>query len=315
VNRVALVRCPTYEPAHVHAAVDEALALLGGLEQYVRPGDRVLLKPNILNGQAPECAATTHPQVLEALLARLSDLRAKPQVGDSPAFGWVTKVAESCGIGAVARKHGAEIVEFTRPVSVKSARPDVLREFMVDRSLLDADVVINVPKLKVHRQLGFTGATKNLYGAMPGKRKAYYHLARGNRDSDFARLVAAFAYSLPLTLNVADAVIAMERDGPQSGDPRPVGALVVGADPAAVDAVLAGLIRPRPEDSLMLNACRDLGLGFPDLDKIDVLGGSLAEMAVPDFVHPYLIGVRFSPGRLARSVWRNFLITRLGHSP
>jgi len=311
----ALVHCPTYEPAVVDAAVGEALGLLGGLERFVRRGDRVLVKPNLIAGHPPEHAATTHPQVLDALLARLCDLGARPSIGDGPAFDWLARVAERCGIAAVARKYDAPLVEFSAPVSVASARPEVLKRFAVARAVAEADVVINLPKLKSHRQLGFTGATKNLYGCMPGKRKAYFHFARGNDDRDFARVIAAFAYTVAPTLNLADAVVAMERDGPLGGDPRPLGALVASADPAAVDAVLEALIRPASEDSLVLNACRALRLGSPDLDTIELRGRPVRELAVADFAHPYLVGVRFSPGRLARSVWRNFLITRLGQSP
>lgn len=311
---VALVACASYDAGVVEEALEEGLRCLGGLEQFVRPGDRVLLKPNLLTGQPPENAATTHPRVVDALLARLVDLGARPSIGDSPAFGWVAKVAEACGVGEVARRYGAPIVELTSPVSVASVRPRIRRRFTTDRAVLDADVVINIPKLKAHRQLGFTGATKNLYGCMPGKRKAYFHMERGNRDADFARLVASFAYSLPVTLNVMDAVVAMERDGPQSGDPKPVGALVVSADAAAVDAVAAELIRAPEADQLLLNACRELGLGSPGMDTIDLRGANLRTMSIPDFIHPYLIGVRFSPGRLARSVWRNYLLTRKGCS-
>lgn len=312
---VALVRCPSYEPARVEAALDEALELVGGLDRFVRRGDRVLVKPNLLCGHPAECAATTHPQLLDALLSRLTDLGARPRVGDSPAFNWVAKVAEGCGIAPVARKYGAPLVEFVAPVSVPSARPEVLPAFKVDRAVHEADVVINLPKLKAHRQLGFTGAVKNLYGCMPGKRKAWYHFSRGVRDAHFARLVAAFGYTVAPELNIADAVVAMERDGPQNGDPRPLGALVVGADPAAVDTVLSGLIRPPDADNLILNACRELGLGATDGSKIELRGEALAALAVADFRHPFLVGVSFSPTRLARSVLRQFLITRLGMEP
>ncbi|MFN3653579.1 MAG: DUF362 domain-containing protein [Armatimonadota bacterium] len=310
MSRVALARCGGYAPEGVGAALDQALSLLGGLESFVRAGDRVLVKPNLLTAQPPENAATTHPAVIDALLARLVDLGARPRIGDSPAFGWAARVADGCGVGEVARRYGVPVVEFNRPEAVASARPEVLRRFMIDREVLEADAVINVPKLKSHRQLGFTAALKNLYGCMPGKRKAYYHMARGNRDDDFALVLAAFAYTVASTLNVVDAVVAMERDGPSGGDPRPVGALVAGVDPAGVDAVIAEMIRAPRADRLILNACRELRLGAPDADTIELRGESLAALTVPDFVHPYLIGVRFSPVRLARSVWRNFLITR-----
>lgn len=315
MTRTALVRCTSYDAAAVEPAVERAFTLLGGLSQFVRRGDSVLVKPNLLTGQPPENAATTHPQVLDALLSQLLDLGARPRIGDSPAFGWVADVAEKCGVAAVARKYDVPLVEFTNPTALPSVRPSVLRQFVTDRAIRDADVVINVPKLKSHRQLGFTGAVKNLYGCMPGKRKAYYHFARGNRDAHFAHLVASFAYSVAPALTLADAVVAMERDGPSGGDPRPVGALVAGTDPAAVDATLAALIRAPHRDHLLLDACRELKLGCPDLEALTVMGDPVSELALHDFVHPLLIGVRFSPGRLVRSVWRNFLITRLGHTP
>jgi uncharacterized protein (DUF362 family) len=315
MTTAALVRCPTYEAEVVDEALDRALDLAGGLCAYVRRGDRVLVKPNLLTGQPPENAATTHPQLVDALLRRLLDLGARPTIGDAPAFGWAAQVAEGCGIAVVVRKYDVSLVEFIAPVPVATPRPEVAKRLTVDRAVLDADVVINVPKLKVHRQLGFTGAVKNLYGCMPGKRKAYYHFARGNRDMQFARLIATFAYTVAPALTIADAVVAMERDGPSGGDPRPVGALMAGTDPAAVDAVLAGLIRPPLENELLAEACRVLGLGVPDVDKIQLLGERVDALAVPDFVHPLLTGVRFSPGRLARSVWRNFLLTRARPSP
>ncbi len=308
---VSLVRCPSYDSKTVESGVDAALSLLGGLEIFARRGDRVLVKPNLLSGLPPEAAATTHPAVVGAVLARLNDLGAKAVVSDSPAFGWVAKVAEGCGVAEVARRYGAEIVELERPVSVASVRPEVRKTFVTDRAILEADLVINLPKLKAHRQLGFTGAIKNLYGCMPGKRKAYFHMERGNRDMDFARLIASFAYTVAPRLHLADAVVTMERDGPMGGDPRPLGALVASTDAAAVDAVLAGLISPPKEDQLLLRACGELGLGSPDLAEIEVRGESPSAVAVADFVHPLLVGVRFSPGRLARSVWRNFKLTRL----
>jgi uncharacterized protein (DUF362 family) len=270
-----------------------------------------LVKPNLLSGLSAEAAATTHPAVVGAVLARLNDLGARTTISDSPAFGWVGKVAEGCGVAEVARRYGIEIVELERPVSVASVRPHIRKTVVVDRAILEADVVINLPKLKAHRQLGFTGAVKNLYGCMPGKRKAYFHMERGNRDMDFARLIASFAYTVAPQLHLADAVVTMERDGPMGGDPRLLGALVAGTDAAAVDAVLAGLIDPPEENRLLLRACRELRLGSPDLADIEVRGEAPAFLTVNDFVHPLLVGVRFSPGRLARSVWRNYKLTRL----
>jgi uncharacterized protein (DUF362 family) len=314
MTQVALTRCAGYDAPTFDVALDRSLELIGGLRQFVRPGDRVLLKPNLVSAQPAVAAATTHPQLISSLASRLLDLGARPVIGDGPAFNTAARVAEVAGIGEVARRLGVPIVEFDGAVVRPSARPSVRSRFALARAVVEADVVINLPKLKAHRQLGFTCGVKSLYGCMPGKRKAYFHMERGNRDSDFAELVAAFAYTVAPALTIADAVVAMERDGPVGGDPRPLGLLAAGADPAAVDTVLAEVIRPPDADNLILNACRRLGLGFPQVDRIDVRGEAIADVAVSDFRHPYLIGVRFSPGRLARSIWRNFLMTRLGQS-
>lgn len=315
MSRVSLSRCAGYGPEQVGPALDRLLEPLGGLAAFVRRGDRVLLKPNFVAGQSPDRAATTHPGLVEPLLARLADLGARPRIGDSPAFDSAAGVAAKCGIGEVAARYGVPIVEFSHARRKVSRAPKVAREFVIDAEVLDADVVINLPKLKSHRQLGFSASLKNLYGCMPGKRKAYYHFSLGNRDADFARMVAAFAHTVAPHLNIVDAVLAMEREGPTGGDPRPLGFLAAGADASAVDTVLEAIIHAPLEDSLILNACRELRLGETRLDNIDVLGSTVRELAVPDFRHPLLIGVRFSPGRLARSVWRNFLITRFRYDP
>ncbi|MBI3912027.1 MAG: DUF362 domain-containing protein [Armatimonadetes bacterium] len=310
MTTVSLVRCPSYEQAALGAALDRALAPLGGLEAFVRRGDRVLVKPNLLAGEPSERATTTHPALIETLLRRLLDLGARPVIGDDPAFGTLERVCEACGVAEVARRYGVPLTPFNRPMWVKSPRPRVRPTFCIDQAALEADVILNVPKLKAHRQLYFTAAIKSLYGCMPGKRKAFWHMACGP-DARFARLLVAFAYTVRPALTVVDGVVAMERDGPKGGDPFPLGLLFAGTDVAAVDTLIAAVIHARPADSLLLNAACQLDIGTPWMAKIAVAGESLAACARADFRLPDLVGTFFSPTRLARSIWRNYRMTRL----
>ena len=103
-SKVAAVRVTDYAAESVAAGIEQALVLLGGLEQFVQPGDRVLLKPNLLEGVPVECAVTTHPEVLRAVIRQVRALGAVPVVGDSPGVSGTLKAAEKCGIAAVCRE-------------------------------------------------------------------------------------------------------------------------------------------------------------------------------------------------------------------
>lgn len=308
---VALLRCRDYDLDRVRLQVRRAIDLLGGIGRLLRPRETVLLKPNLLSVSPPEAAVTTHPVVVRAVAELVLEAGGRPFISDSPAFYPLAAVVGPTGVQQVADDLGIPILPFRQPVVVRNRWTPSLKRFAIDRSVLEADVVINLPKLKSHRQLRFTGGIKNLYGCMPGKRKALWHAVAANRDSRFCEGVLAVSCAARSALTVADAVLAMEGEGPKNGQPRWVGALVAGLDPIPVDAVLGRLIGAPEEDTLLLDAARRLGLGQTDLDRIEVVGESLQAIAVPDFRLPDLAGTGFSLPRLARSAWTSF---RLGRS-
>jgi uncharacterized protein (DUF362 family) len=141
---------------------------------------------------------------------------------------------------------------------------------------------------------------KNLYGVMPGREKAWHHLAQSRTDLVFARYVATLAYSLPVALHVTDAIVAMERSGPRFGVPRPLGVLAASRGAAEVDAVLAEITGAPPGHRMMLDAIAELELGETDARRLEILGSRLDDLRVDDFQWPELIGVFFSPARLLR---------------
>lgn len=308
---VGLVRCEGYgDYAAVRAAVAESFGLFGGIGAFVRPGQRVLLKPNLLSALPAESGVNTHPSVVRAVAEAAIEAGGSVSIGDSPAFSRLDDTCAACGLDRVARDLGIPIVAFNRPVWVPTRAPrGPARGFKVDQAVLDADVVINIAKLKSHGQLGFTGAAKNLYGCMPGKRKAWYH-AYMHGDRLFSAFVAAFAATVRPAFSLVDAIVAMHRAGPKRGDLLPMDLLVGGLDPFAVDTFLSRLIAIPEADNLVVNAARRLGLGVTDPERIDVRGLDPASLPPIEFRHPMLVGTAFSLPRVVRSAWRSFVISR-----
>ena len=311
---VAIARCPDYQEANVRAAWDEALGHIGGLERYVSRGDTVLLKPNLVTHGSPDSGITTHPAVVAAALARLSDLGARVAVGASPAFGAAEDVAEAADIGAVARRYGARVVDFRHRVVTMPADGASVRRFRMSADVLEADAIINLPKLKAHRQMVMTAGVKNLYGCVPGKKKAVCHLTHGGDRATFARMILEYVGQIRPTLTVVDAVVAMSRTGPRFGDPYPLGLLVASVDPVAVDRTLCDIVGLDPEALPFVPVARNLGVGETVPANITVAGVSVEEASVDDFTFPTLIPVTFSPARILRSAVRDLWSRRTAAS-
>ena len=166
MHTVVIERCPTYDREMVRASLLRLLEPLGGMAAFVLPGERVLIKPNMLYAKAPECGVTTHPEVLRAVIELVREAGGIPLVGDSPGFGDFRKVAEKSGLLRVAEETGAEMVDFAEAVEVPSG--GMFKRFELARPYLEADRVINLPKLKTHEMMTMTCAVKNLFGAVVG---------------------------------------------------------------------------------------------------------------------------------------------------
>jgi len=301
--KVALVRCADYEPARVLAACREALELLGGVGRFVEPGQRVLLKPNLLSPKRPERAVTTHPEIVRATVTLVREAGAEAWVGDSPGgLRWsiTERLLEETGVGAAATEAGAEIRDFDAGERTFVDLPDgaILRRFALAQPVLDADVVVTLPKLKTHGQALYTGAVKNVLGCVPGGGKLRMHqLAPQSRDLA-AALLDIYAVVRP-RLCVMDAVVAMEGDGPAHGDPRQVGLVIASSDPVAADAVACHLIGYKPRAIHILGQAEERGLGVAALDRIEVVGERLEACVVHDFVRASNLLLELVPGWLA----------------
>lgn len=283
---VSIAQCGNYESGTITRSLKDVLAPLGGIEAFVKPGNTVLLKVNLLKSATPDKAVTTHPALVEATINAVQAAGGIPIVGDSPggpnSASMVKKIVETTELGTVCARTGTELVIFdTDTVRIKSTDGKLYTSFNVGRIVRDADVVIGMPKLKTHGFQKFTGAVKVFFGVIPGLEKAQFHLKVPGR-MDFAEMLLDVYLAVKPHLSIMDAVVAMEGDGPAGGTPRFVGTLMASTDAVAMDFVASAAIGIEPLDVYTNLAARDRGL-LSGMDDIEIVGAQLADIRVDDF--------------------------------
>ncbi|MFH1532416.1 MAG: DUF362 domain-containing protein [Pseudomonadota bacterium] len=278
------MRCHTYELDEVRVAVRDVLAPLGGMRAFVSTGDRVLIKPNFLVSSRVDKAVCTHPAIIRAVAEAVLDAGAgSVAVGDSPAVGSGRAVAKRLGLLGLLGEIGVEVIDLKDPVVAAARDPDVFRRFEIARAVLDADRIINLPKLKTHGQMFMTLALKNTFGVVVGPRKGAWHMEAGRDATLFARMLVELHRRVAPALNLADAVVGMEGNGPNAGDPRDVGLLVASADAALVDQYLCEVVQFPPEALPVLQVAWEAGRGKEGIDAPLLAGPAPGEVAVDDF--------------------------------
>jgi uncharacterized protein (DUF362 family)/NAD-dependent dihydropyrimidine dehydrogenase PreA subunit len=309
---VALVKCGSYEPGEVKAALERGIGLLGGIQQFAGAGETLLVKPNALVAATPDRCVVTHPVVFGALCACLRKTGCKLTYGDSPAFysGWgkCGATMRKAGFAAAAEGLGIAMADFENGTMVTNRSGASYRQFVIANGVLAASGMVSVPKFKTHGLTRITGAVKNQFGCVPGAYKGQYH-ARASDVHDFSRLLAAITAFVKPRLYVMDAVAAMEGNGPQNGDPRKLGLLMLSSDPVALDAIACKIIGLDPAFVPTCAAGEEAGLGTWRFDRITCVGDDIATFAAPDFKVTRLPAVSI-PDNPAIRVIRNLLVTR-----
>ena len=281
-NRVSLQKLTDYVPEQVVTALELLLEPLGGMTSFVKPGQKVLVKPNLLAGKPPEKAVTTHPEIVRAVIGLAQQAGGMVSVGDSPGIGSPENVARKSGILQVIEETGARFAPFTESVKIKP-RGGTFQELEVARDLLEADVIINLPKLKTHQMMGMTCAVKNMFGAVVGLRKPRLHLQAGTDKAFFALMLLELCEQLAPALSIVDAVIGMEGEGPGSGDPVSIGALLAGSHPQAIDTVAAELLGLTSRQVWTQRQAIATGRPYVALSQLELVGVPLTELKVTGF--------------------------------
>ncbi len=280
-NKVSLVACSRYHAEEVRSALNKLLEPFGGIKDLVKPGQRVLLKPNLLAAAKPAEAVTTHPAVMKAMAEMVRDAGARVFIGDSPGSDGQETALRVSGMREVMDDTGAEALILTEAGSVR------LHSFKhktvpLAAELEQIDLVINIAKLKTHSLTGLTGAVKNTYGLVAGRSKARFHFEHP-LPLDFSRLVVEICLAVKPAFSVIDAIIAMEGTGPRRGKPRQVGLLMASPNPFALDAVAARVTGFEPDQVSTIAVARRLRLPGADIKEVETFGLPLEESLVGDF--------------------------------
>lgn len=288
---VALVSCPDYEPSHVDDALRRAVSLIGGLEKWVSPGTRVLVKPNLLQGLGPEHAVCTHPVVVSSVIRLMNEHGCTVTLADSPGGGIryteknLMKQYREAGYSRLAEDPGCTLNADTGFQILKFGDGKVCREFPIINPCFSSDHIVVVSKAKAHILTLMTGATKNLFGLIPGLEKPLIH-SRFQTGERFGDMLIDLNLAVRPSLHVADAILAMEGDGPTSGIPRHLGVLLVSPCPFALDTILCRLMSIDPLDVPYLSCAVRRGLCSADGKEIMLLGDQSEAFIARDFRTP-----------------------------
>ncbi|NLI61014.1 MAG: DUF362 domain-containing protein [Clostridiales bacterium] len=319
MDKVSLIKCNSYELDEVEDALEKSLRLIGGIDSYIKPGMKVLVKCNLLMKKKPEECTTTHPTVVEALVKRLQAINAIPIIGDSPGGLFTPRLLSgiytASGMADVAQRTGAELNYNTNSMEVSYPEGRVVKKLTVMELLKEVDAVISVAKLKTHGMTLYTGAVKNLFGVIPGMTKAEYHLRMKKVEDFTGALVDICGYVKPV-LSIMDGVMGMEGDGPSAGTPRKIGAILASDSPYALDLVCASLVGIDPERVPTVQRAVERGLSSYDLDDIELLGDSFDELLIEDFKLPVTGEISFLHRAFgSNSQLASFLNHHLGPKP
>lgn len=299
-KKVSIVNCHDYRYEDVYSAVKHSIDLLGGIGKYVKTGQSVLLKPNLLSGKHQDMAITTHPAIVKAVITLVREAGGRPFIGDSPAaFPFakegIDKIAEIAGIKDMADEMCVDIIDLNEPMTVSGPVGGTFKEYEISRVAINSDLVINLPKLKTHSQMVLTSAVKNLFGCVPGTRKVQWHYKAGVDRIYFARMLVEVSQIINPVLTIVDGIIGLEGDGPGSaGTPRHIGLIVAGTNCSAIDLVVSKIVGV-PEDQIpTIIAAREKGI-VKDLDEVMILGEQISKVAIRDFKLPASTDLEFGP--------------------
>ncbi|WMW24098.1 DUF362 domain-containing protein [Methanolobus sediminis] len=272
VDKVSIVKCDDY--SHSKECIIEALSLIGGLRSIISKGDRVLLKPNVLAARKPDDAVTTHPSIVAAMCELVKDVGGIPVIGDSAGItrpGATAHAFRVSGMEDVAKSYGVQLLNFQTEGYVEVEIPDAMHfsKLYISKAIMDADVIISLPKMKTHELTYYTGAVKNMFGALPLKTRKEMHLL-GDRKLFGEGVIDLYSIAKP-HLAVMDAVVGMEGNGPAHGTPIKTGAIMASYDCVSLDVIASGIIGVDPMHVPTTVAAIERGFGSrnPDVVGID----------------------------------------------
>jgi uncharacterized protein (DUF362 family)/Pyruvate/2-oxoacid:ferredoxin oxidoreductase delta subunit len=289
---ISLQKCTEYDNKILKDKILAGLKLidfdLTGLKDK-----RVCLKPNLLMPLNPERAVTTHPEIFRAVAEIVRDYADNIVLIESPNFFPLKSTIKKTGLAEIVNGLGIEVADITITETLRFPLAHRYKNIDISKAFFDVDYIINMPKLKTHGFTHYTGAVKNLFGAMPGLSKSRMHM-RAPSQMEFSEFLLDLyggllnGFEKPKKfIHIMDAVVGMEGEGPgPSGTPKKIGAVIVGDDAVALDYVAVNLVGLHVKKVFTITEGFKRGYGAKSPDEIQVRGEPLADMRITDFKAP-----------------------------
>lgn len=274
-SRVAIFQTrKSPEEEEIRETVRTAVDAVGGMGRFVKAGDLVIIKPNLVISMPAETGATVDWRVTRAVADLVREWKGRAVIGESCGTGGDTeKVFQKTGHAAL-RERGYEVVDFKKIENVEVSIPNaqVIRKVQIPALVKQADAIINIPKIKTHDQIPMSGALKNMKGALAEKEKNRLHKDGLNQG------VAEINALLRPKLVVFDGIIAQEGLGPVFGDPVEMDLIIAADDQVAVDTVVCHIMEIDPQQVLCIRYAEEMGLGTSNLEKIEIVGKKIHDL-------------------------------------
>lgn len=289
---VVLDKCIGYDMDHIKHIIKSSFETLNLIELLQNKELNVYLKVNGLAPFPKEKAITTHPVFVQAVIQTLKSYGIKHiTVGDNPAVRDMISVFKKCGIYDVCMNEGVKLSDNSTLCQITNPDGVLYKEFEVSAEMMEADLLINLPKLKTHSFAYLTCAQKNLFGTIYGLSKASWHvkaadpMSFGEAINDLYGAIL-HTFRLKTILHICDGILALEGDGPSTGGhPKQFGAVLASIDAVALDRVALEIAKLNPNDSFinLIGGYREYGVF--QLDKINIVGNN-TDVFEPLFLEP-----------------------------
>ncbi len=306
-EKIVLKKCKSYELNEIKSSVISIFESLGGVKKFISRGERILLKPNLLSARLPEEGVTTHPSVVRAIAEIILENGGIPYIGDSPSIESFHKVTARTGMQIISKEMGIELIPFEEPVNV-DFKDGEFKKLEISKAVLEFEKIINIAKLKTHTQFILTLCVKNMFGIVPGRRKAECHIRFGNDLFSFSKfLIDLYRFRKPV-ITILDGIIGMDGNGPSNGRKRWFGILMGSENALAIDTFISHSLGIGRGYSVV-EAGERMGIKGSRIDEIEIMDGEtllLPDFKLPDSVPPSKI-FSFLISRLKSSLPRPFI--------
>jgi len=268
--QVAIARCDDYSKLGEAFEQIKEKASLATFEKKVR-GKKVLVKPNIIGLWRPERAATTHPELVRAVVSWLRAAGGEVMVGDNCGIGGYGLNQKAAQISGIEEASEGAYVNVAKDLVEKEIDSRFFQKLVMSRPMIQADYIVNLPKFKTHAMSLLTLGIKNMFGILAGASKGMVHNA-AHRLEDFGEALSDIYRFRPPDLTILDGVLGMEGNGPTAGKPRRIGCLLAGGNAPAVDLVATQMAGVNPREVHHLRITLERGLGPQTLNDVEIAG-------------------------------------------